>query len=296
VAAPEATTATVEYLGGQVVRRYGRSWRGVCAQIAEIRGGGHLHVALRADQPMLSVALEEVGGHFAIEPAGRPGQSSSRIAHHALGLIPARLEACGRGIGMSFFRHLVLELDGPLLANMLDEEVDLTETFTLRPAFSDPRVMHLAQLLADECATGRTHSRLYCDALSTALLLALARLSALNRQPSKQGQLALWQLRRVTDYLVAHLAEDVRLQTLADLVKLSRSYFSRAFKMSTGLAPHQWLLHARIARAKELLLESNRPLAQIAVDIGFVDQAHFTRTFGRTAGESPRAWQRARCG
>jgi AraC-like DNA-binding protein len=64
--------------------------------------------------------------------------------------------------------------------------------------------------------------------------------------------------------------------------------------MSTGLAPHQWLLQARIDKAKRLLLETDHPIAQIAIDIGFVDQAHFTRTFGRAAGESPRAWQRAR--
>ena len=108
--------------------------------------------------------------------------------------------------------------------------------------------------------------------------------------------MAPWQLRRVTDYLVAHLSEDIPLQILSDLVKLSRSYFSRAFKVSTGLAPHQWLLQARISKAKQLLLETDRPLAQIAIDVGFADQAHFTRTFRREAGESPGAWQRARRG
>ena len=61
------------------------------------------------------------------------------------------------------------------------------------------------------------------------------------------------------------IAEDVQLHVLSGLVNLSRSYFSRAFKTSTGLAPHQWLLQARIARAKELMLEGDRPLAQIAM-------------------------------
>jgi AraC-like DNA-binding protein len=108
------------------------------------------------------------------------------------------------------------------------------------------------------------------------------------------GQLAPWQIRRVTDYFSAHLADDIQLQTASDLVRLSRSHFSRAFKNSTGLAPHQWLLQARIARAKQLMLETDLPLAQIAIGTGFADQAHFTRTFGRAAGQSPRAWQRAR--
>ena len=51
---------------------------------------------------------------------------------------------------------------------------------------------------------------------------------------------------------------------------------------------------ARIGKAKELLLEAELPLVQIAVTVGFADQAHFTRTFVRTTGQSPRAWQRAR--
>jgi AraC family transcriptional regulator len=65
--------------------------------------------------------------------------------------------------------------------------------------------------------------------------------------------------------------------------------------MSTGLAPHQWLLRARIAKAEQLLLEADLPIARIAVEAGFADQAHLTRTFGRVTGQSPRAWQRARC-
>jgi len=114
--------------------------------------------------------------------------------------------------------------------------------------------------------------------------------------PRRSGGLAPWQLHRVTGYIVEHLAEDIELQMLANLVKLSRSHFSRAFRASTGLAPHQWLVHARINKAKELLLKCDRRLAQIAIDVGFADQAHFTRKFGRTVGESPGAWQRTRCG
>jgi AraC family transcriptional regulator len=101
-------------------------------------------------------------------------------------------------------------------------------------------------------------------------------------------------MRRVTEYFNAHLAEAVQLRTLADLAKLSRSYFCRAFKVSTGLAPHQWQLQVRIAKAKELLLEGKISLAEIAFATGFADQAHFTRTFSRAIGCSPGAWQRSR--
>jgi AraC family transcriptional regulator len=162
--------------------------------------------------------------------------------------------------------------------------------------FSDPGIMHLAQLFAEECASDEPHSRLYGDNLLMALLLALSRLSNSKRASIRQGQLAPWQLRRVTEFFESHLDENVQLQTLCDLARLSRSHFCRAFKISTGLAPHQWLLQARVAKAKQLLLQKDMPLAQIALDVGFADQAHFTRTFGRAAGQSPGAWQRARRG
>ena len=154
--------------------------------------------------------------------------------------------------------------------------------------------MRPAQLLAEECTTDEPHCQLYGENLSMALLLALSRLETSNCRSIKHGHLAPWQLRRVTEYFSAHLDEDIPLQTLSDLVKLSRSYFSRAFKMTTGLAPHQWLLQARVARSKQLLLQNDLPLVKIAIAVGFADQAHFTRTFRREVGESPGAWQRAR--
>jgi len=65
-----------------------------------------------------------------------------------------------------------------------------------------------------------------------------------------RGCPAPWQPRRVSEYVNALLAEDEQLHALPDLVKLSRSYFSRAFKISAWLAPHQWLLKARVVLAK----------------------------------------------
>jgi AraC-like DNA-binding protein len=292
-AAPAAMR--LDYQGARSVRQMQKSWTGVIANMAEIRGDGSVQVELNAADPRLSVVLEEVGGRFSIETEGWRGQPVSRDAPQPLSVIPAGIAARGRGEGMRFVRHLVLQFEAAPLARMMDDEIDLTHVLKLRPMFLEPGIMRLAQLFAEECESDQPHSRLYGDNLSMALLLALSRLTAAKPSRSiRQGQLAPWQLRRVTDYLAAHLADDVPLQTLSDLVKLSRSYFSRAFKISTGLAPHQWLLQARIGKAKQLLLETDRPLAQIAIDVGFADQAHFTRTFRREAGESPGAWQRAR--
>jgi len=289
----QATAPT--YLGGHVIRRQQKSWTGVRATVMEVRCDGEVHVDLGSDCARLFVALEEVGGPMEVRSKSWRGRSAHHDVARPLSLIPANLKAHGHASDIRFMRHLMLEFDHRALAEMLEDEVDLTDAFATRLMFSNPGIMHLAQLFAEECASKQPKSRLYGDTLSIALLVALSSVNASKDQSDKRGQLAPWQIRRVTEYFSTHLGDDIQLQTVCDLIKLSRSYFSRAFKISTGLAPHQWLLQARIAKAKQLLLESGLRLAQIAVDVGFADQAHFTRTFRRMAGQSPRAWQRAHC-
>jgi AraC family transcriptional regulator len=291
----EPAWMTLNYQGARAVRQRRKSWADVSANVAQMHCDGALYVDLGAGAARLSVVLEEVGGRIEFRAEDRRGQGPTGDAARPLSVVPAGLHAHGKADGVRFIRHLVLQFDAAALARMADDEIDPTKVFAPRMMFADPGIMRLAQLFADECASDAPHSRLYGDTLSTALVLALSRLGAAAPSPTgRQGSLAPWQLRRVSEYLYAHLAEDVQLLALSELVKLSRSYFSRAFKMSTGLAPHQWLLQARVAKAKQLMLAGDCPLAQIAIDVGFADQAHFTRAFGRTVGESPGVWRRNR--
>ncbi len=64
------------------------------------------------------------------------------------------------------------------------------------------------------------------------------------------------------------------------------------FKSSTGMTPHRWLLDARIGRAKQLLLDGDLPLAEVALETGFSEQSHLTRVFRSLVGTTPAAWQR----
>ena len=69
-------------------------------------------------------------------------------------------------------------------------------------------------------------------------------------------------------------------------------HFAAQFKAATGMRPHEYLLRQRIERAKELLAGSQPPLAEIALEVGFKAQAHFTTVFARIVGETPNAWRR----
>lgn len=83
------------------------------------------------------------------------------------------------------------------------------------------------------------------------------------------------------------LSKAICVVDLADACKLSPCHFSRAFTRTVGVSPYEWHLARRIVRATELLMETARPLAVIALDCGFVDQSHFTRTFARRVGMPP---------
>jgi AraC-like DNA-binding protein len=104
--------------------------------------------------------------------------------------------------------------------------------------------------------------------------------------------LAPWQLRRAKEMLRTDLSNSPSLDYVATACKLSVSHFTRAFKASTGLPPHQWILAARIETAQTLLANSTMSLVEVADECGFADQSHFSRVFGRMAGASPGVWRR----
>jgi len=107
------------------------------------------------------------------------------------------------------------------------------------------------------------------------------------------GKLAPWQLSRVTRFIGANMGEKIGPDDFANLTRLSTSHFARAFRATVGESPHAYLIRRRIDRAKELMLETNLPLARIALDCGLADQAHMTRLFTRVVGVSPGKWRRA---
>jgi AraC family transcriptional regulator len=112
--------------------------------------------------------------------------------------------------------------------------------------------------------------------------------------PTNMKGLAPWQLRRIVEFLDAHLPERVDLAHLAAQVGLSQAHFSRAFKASTGMAPYRWQLDARIRRAQALLIDSHASLNEVAEATGFADAVHFGRMFRKLTGVTPAAWRRNR--
>src|SRR3984957_12716699 len=106
------------------------------------------------------------------------------------------------------------------------------------------------------------------------------------------GGLAPWQKRRASEILRENLHGCIRLSDVARECGLSTSHFARSFKTSFGISTHRWLIQHRIERAKELIIQTNMSLLEVAVQSGFNNQPAFTRTFQQFVGTSPGRWRR----
>jgi AraC family transcriptional regulator len=129
------------------------------------------------------------------------------------------------------------------------------------------------------------------------VLQAVAQIARTVRSPAAtksitRGGLALWQERRAKEMLAANLGGRISVKELAAACDVSHAHFTRAFRQSTGVPPHRWLIERRIEMAKGLLQHSSKPIAEIAVTCGFSDQSHLTHLFSKRVGHSPATWRR----
>lgn len=271
-----------------------RVWNGVAVDVAEWRGSGTVsHRFPNQPRNRLVALLDEVGSPCEARlDENRPCPIGYTPRH--MDFLPAEMDAWGFSQDVRFVRDAMLLVDFAPLEERLETRLDEDAITAPRLRFQDDRIWPLMKLLAEAVDDPDPSAQLYGDGLIAAIT---ARLFAEPREQYANAQgLAPWQLRRVIDFVGAHLAERIELATLAAMVGLSQSHFSRSFKASTGMPPYSWQLNARIRHAQMLLLDTNATLEEVAELTGFADAVHFSRTFRKVIGAAPAAWRRDRRG
>lgn len=129
-------------------------------------------------------------------------------------------------------------------------------------------------------------------ALASRLLQVYCRPTDRIRQQKEQA-LSLWRLKLVIDFVESNLASPIGLTDLSQLVGLSKMHFAAQFKAAQGVTPYAYVLQRRIARAQQMLTETDRSVVEIASAVGFGSQPHFTTTFRRIVGDTPMRWREA---
>jgi AraC family transcriptional regulator len=109
-----------------------------------------------------------------------------------------------------------------------------------------------------------------------------------------RGGLAAWQILRVRAFIDGNLHRAIHIRDLSAIARRSPAHFSRKFKLAVGESPHAYVVRRRLERACHLMMTSTASLSEIALSVGFSDQAHLCRLFRQAFGQSPANWRRER--
>lgn len=169
------------------------------------------------------------------------------------------------------------------------DRVELLSEFRTR----NPQIEQIGMMLLAELRHGRPAGQLYVESLRNVLAVHLLR-NYCAVQPHLalcNGGLSDRQLLQVTDFINDRLVDDIKLSDLAQLLGVSPFHFSRLFKQSMGITPHQYLLQQRLERAKQLLKQTELSVMEIAMLCGFSSHSHLGKCLRQHTGMTPKSFR-----
>jgi AraC-like DNA-binding protein len=168
---------------------------------------------------------------------------------------------------------------------------------TLSP--TDLQFVYLANNVVELLKTAKGELVRDSEAAKASLATASSILqSEIERRSGANGSttrgLAAWQVVRVRAYIDSNLHRTIHIRDLSAVARRSTAHFSRKFKLAVGESPHAYVVRRRLERACHLMMTSAASLSEIALSVGFSDQAHLCRLFRQAFSQSPANWRRER--
>ena len=148
----------------------------------------------------------------------------------------------------------------------------------------DQALLDLARTLSRESASDYRNGPLFWNEVASRFIDNLLARHSSEVPTQARGTLGKTVLKRLRDYIFAHLDEPIEVAALAKIAGRSPFHFSRVFTRSVGLTPHRYVVHLRVQRATELVRNEQLGLAEIAAQTGFADQSHLSRWVRRVHG------------
>lgn len=275
----------------------GLNWAGIAAELrqhstSEVTPGPARHMEM-------AVILRRDAGAFVSRKGGGERQD--------LAIEPNRIWLCPIGVDVEFIRferrmdilHFYID---PTKFDHLSEAAGgarvAAGSIRYLAGLEDDLIQQIGFTFLTEMREQTAGGKLLIETLALALTARLAQRYAQvgplapARLRARHG-LDADRLRRVMEYLTAHLDEDLTIERLAAVACVSPFHFIRMFKMSVGVPPHRYVSSLRLQRAKEMLTIRGIPLIDIAARSRFSSQPNFSRAFRRATGMSPGAFRRA---
>ena len=228
---------------------------------------------------------------FSVSYCEKEGRTEQLLVHAPfVSVIPAHQPHVIDGRERS--EVIVITLDQPFYERRVREATGGTAPNLVgRYAAWDPFIREIGNSLHREFQQRSLPGDAYLKSLAAVLAVHLARnYQSVDASTCYLG-LGPEKLIRVQTFVSNHLEKALTVQQLADVVHMSPFHFARRFKQATGCTPHGYVTLQRVERSKEVLRESDLPLVDVAFDVGFKTQGHFTVVFHKAAGMTPRAYR-----
>lgn len=274
---------------GLLLSSQSRRWHGV---VVELHQFCEVDVVIPVREHIIGVhlagtvsLLQARGGRTVVR---RVRSGDATISPHGE---PKRFQHAGENL------VLLLRVAPTFVQEVAGDEYGLDPVrFELRESFGaqNPELVAIGKrLLAGLEAEGQP-GRMQAEALAIELALHLLRHQSTAAIPERKAasRLSPRKLKRVLDYIDAHLRDDMALADLAGLLAMSPGHFARLFRQTTGLPPHRFVLERRVERAKVLLIETDVPITDIAQQVGCASHSHLSVLFHRETGVTPRDFRR----
>jgi AraC family transcriptional regulator len=167
------------------------------------------------------------------------------------------------------------------------DSVAITPKFQLR----DAQIEAIGCAIKAELEAEAPSDRLYAEALGLALAVRLLEIGDQPQRETIEVRQTLSPRRRrlLLEFIETHLDQSLSLSELAAIAGLSVSHLKTLFRNTFGKPAHQYIVRRRVGRAQALLLSSEIPMSQIALEAGFADQSHMANCMRRVLGLTPGA-------
>jgi len=289
----------IEFSPSDVARHQIATWNGIQADAVEFVRRERFEYGFTTPHHLLIMCeyLERDDGETLIEGVPESTLHEFNKLHefsNKLRLVPSghRFSGWQKSRGLARVTYFYIDPHNPLI----DPELQFASV-ELKPRFMffDHDLWATALKLKAQAQHPEAEQRQYAEALGIALVHELLRLNngTASVKQNIRGGLAGWQERSVAHYIEEHLAEDMSLPALADIVRLSPYHFARTFKQSFGLPPHRYLTSRRIEKAKSLLATPAMSVREIGLGLGFREISSFTTAFRKYAGLTPTEYRRS---
>jgi AraC family transcriptional regulator len=287
-AAPDFLKPTIKISSSGAVKRHCASLHGLIAESLYVPAQTKIEFYFKAPTHLLVMYSEGTRGDGSSFVEGLPPSNLRRMANK-LTFVPAGHTFKEWHETWAALHIKYLYVDPSKISRSDNEDA----AFAPKAFLDDAVVWDTAVKLTNVIEGGRGDI-VYIDALTKVLAHELSQSpqEIPSTSPLSRGGLATWQMRVVTEHIAARLDQQISLETLAGLARLSQSHFARAFKQSFGVPPHEYHVCKRIDKAKTMLAEYDASVTEVGFALGYSHTSSFTVAFRKVTGRTPREFRK----